>query len=91
MLIMQISRRLARRVNKDAAAGKWGFVQIAVAAYIYLLEHLAPGDSSLFGKELVCQRVARPTHFYDAAIPCAGGENTFPIREPDTPPVSDPI
>lgn len=75
---MQISRRLARRVNRDLAGGRWGFVQIAIAAYIYLLEHLPPGDSSLFAKELICSRVAKPVHFYSAALPCTGGGEPYP-------------
>ena len=61
-------------MNRDLAAGRWGFVQIAVAAYVYLLEHLSPGDSSLFGKEVICQRVAKPVHFYSGLTACAGGK-----------------
>ena len=61
-------------MNRDLAGGRWGSVQIAVAAYIYLLEHLSPGESSLFGKEVICQRVAKPVHFYSAALPCTGGQ-----------------
>lgn len=85
---LQISRRLARRVNRDLAAGRWGFVQIAVAAYIYLLEHLSPGNSSLFGKEVICQRVAKPVHFYSGVTACAGRDPSASDSPSESPVVS---
>ena len=52
--------------------GQFGFVQIAVEAYIYQLVHLREGGSSLFAKELILQEVAKPTHFYQKVVPADG-------------------
>lgn len=57
---MQVSRRLARRIYQDIRSQKYGYVQIAAQAYIYLLQKLPPGDSSLFARELIVQHVVRP-------------------------------
>ena len=58
-------------MNKELAARRYGYVQVAVAAYIYLLEHLRDADSALFAREVICQQVASPTHFYHRAVPAA--------------------
>lgn len=57
---MQVSRRLARKVSSDLPAQRYGYVQVAVRAYIYLLQHLAPADSGLFARELVVTHVVCP-------------------------------
>ena len=56
-------------MNRELAAQRWGYVQIAVAAYVYLLEHLREADSTLFAKEIICQQVAKPVHFYHRLVP----------------------
>ncbi|BDA44648.1 probable protein SEMI-ROLLED LEAF 2 at N-terminal half [Coccomyxa sp. Obi] len=53
----KVSRRLARRLYQDLRSQKFGNVQIAVSAYIYLLQHLPPGNASLFAREIVLQHV----------------------------------
>ena len=55
--LSQVSRRLARRVNKDLRARHYGYVKLEGQAYIYLLSKLSNQDSSLFAKELICQQV----------------------------------
>ena len=55
----QVSRRLARRVNKDLRARHYGYVKLQGQAYIYLLTRLSSQDSSLFANELICQHVVR--------------------------------
>ena len=59
MFGQKVSRRLARRINREIARQRWGFVQLAVEAYIYLLEHLRDEDSNMFAKEVVLQPVVR--------------------------------
>ena len=56
---LQVSRRLARRVTKELRHQKYGYVKLAVRAYMHLLETLNDEDSSLFAKELVVQPVVR--------------------------------
>ena len=56
-------------MNRELAAQRWGYVQIAVAAYVYLLEHLREADSTLFAREIICQHVAKPVHFYHRLVP----------------------
>lgn len=53
----KVSRRLARRVTKELRHQKYGYVKLAVRAYMHLLETLNDEDSSLFAKELVVQPV----------------------------------
>ena len=57
---LQVSRRLARRITKELRHQKYGYVKLAVRAYMHLLETLNDEDSSLFAKELVVQPVVRP-------------------------------
>ena len=59
-LALQVSRRLARRITKELRHQKYGYVKLAVRAYMHLLETLNDEDSSLFAKELVVQPVVRP-------------------------------
>jgi len=84
--VPQISRRLARRINKDLAAGRLGNVQIAVAAYVCLLENLKDADSGLFANELVVRQVAKPVHFYHRLLPsttaCTRADETLSVRLP---------
>ena len=56
---VQVSRRLARKVSRDLSAQRFGYVQVAVRAYVYLLQRLAPADSGLFARELVVTHVVR--------------------------------
>lgn len=55
----KVSRRLARKVQKELRAHRYGYVKLAVRAYMHLLEALKNDDSSLFAKELVVQPVVR--------------------------------
>lgn len=52
-----MSRRLARKIQKELRAQRFGYVKLAVRAYMHLLEALENDDSSLFAKEIVVQPV----------------------------------
>ncbi len=56
-LLHQVSRRLARKIQKELRAQRFGYVKLAVRAYMHLLEALKNDDSSLFAKEIVVQPV----------------------------------
>ena len=64
MRVVQVSRRLARRLNADNRSGKLGFVQLVAEAYLALLRGVRPEDTVLFAKELIIQRVVRPPEPY---------------------------
>ena len=55
--VLQVSRRLARKIYADMRSQKLGSVQVAARAYIYLLQRLPATESSLFARELVVQHV----------------------------------
>ena len=52
---------MARKIQKELRAHRYGYVKLAVRAYMHLLEALKNDDSSLFAKELVVQPVVRPS------------------------------
>lgn len=53
----KVSRRLARKIQKELRAQRYGYVKLATRAYMHLLEALKNDDSSLFAKEIVVQPV----------------------------------
>lgn len=59
MLIVQVSRRLTRRIKKALYDRQLGFVKVAVHAYIYLIDKSVEEDSTYtfnyFNKELIHQ------------------------------------
>lgn len=48
-----MSRRLQRRLYKELRSGGYGYVQLAVQTYAYLLQHSRPEKSNLLANELV--------------------------------------
>ena len=50
---------MARRLNKDIRARRYGYVKLEGQLYIYLLTRLSSQDSALFAKEVICQSVVR--------------------------------
>lgn len=54
---MQVSRRLQRRLYAELRAGNFGYVQLAVETYAYLLKNSRPEKSNLLANELVVQTV----------------------------------
>lgn len=59
----QVSRRLARRLHGENKPGKLGLVQLVAEAYLALLRGMPAEDSVLFAKELIVQRVVRPSMY----------------------------
>lgn len=55
----QVSRRLQRRLHKELAAGHFGYVKLAVAAYDGLLLSNRPEKSNLLANELVVRTVVK--------------------------------
>ncbi len=55
----QVSRRLARRLEKDLRSQRWGFVVLAAETLRALLGGLPRRDAPLLARELLVQRVVR--------------------------------
>lgn len=54
-------------MHKELKSRKFGYVQVAVQAFTYLLQRLPPQDSPLFARELLAQNVVRLCRGIDLA------------------------
>jgi hypothetical protein len=60
--VLQVSRRLARRIGKALSQQRYGYIMLAVEAYSALLGGLQRGDCRMLARELIVQRVVRCSH-----------------------------
>ena len=67
--LLKVSRRLARKIQKELRAQRYGYVKLATRAYMHLLEALKNDDSSLFAKEIVVQPVVRRLQIANKPMP----------------------
>ena len=59
--MLQVSRRLARRVGKELSRQRHGYVLLAAKAYSALLGGLQRPDCRMLARELVVQRAVSCT------------------------------
>ncbi|KAK9811710.1 hypothetical protein WJX72_008813 [[Myrmecia] bisecta] len=64
----KVSRRLARKINTELRAERFGYVKLAVFAYVYLLEHMNDPQSNLFAKEVVVEPVDKHKGYFSDII-----------------------
>lgn len=66
--LVQVSRRLQRRLYRELRGGGYGYVKVAVATYEYLLQHSRPEKSGLLGHELVVGTVVKRRRWADGSV-----------------------